>query len=136
MLKRLRQYKLYIKLSKYEFSIISVIFFKFVINIGGIEIDINKIEIIIEWPKSKFFRNIQIFLNFANFYRHFIKDYSRIAKAKSMMCVMVVFYLEVAQRKGFDGVRTGHIGHVIYQGSSAGQFHNTYRSPVDFYIQK
>jgi hypothetical protein len=28
------------------------------------------------------------------------------------------------QRKGFDGVRTGHIGHVIYQGSSAGQFHN------------
>jgi hypothetical protein len=42
-----------------------------------------------------------------------------------MMCVIVVlFYLEVAQRKGFDGVRTGHIGHVIYQGSSAGQFHN------------
>jgi hypothetical protein len=31
------------------------------------------------------------------------------------------------QRKGFDGVRTGHIGHVIYQGSSAGQFHNRRR---------
>jgi hypothetical protein len=29
------------------------------------------------------------------------------------------------QQKGFDGVRTGHIGHVIYQGSSAGQFHNS-----------
>jgi hypothetical protein len=31
------------------------------------------------------------------------------------------------QRKGFDDVRTGHIGHVIYQGSFAGQFHNRKR---------
>jgi hypothetical protein len=48
MLERLRQYKLYIKLSKYEFSIILIIFFGFVINIGGIEMDISKIEIITE----------------------------------------------------------------------------------------
>jgi hypothetical protein len=41
--------------------------------------DESKIEIIIEWPESKFFRNIQVFLNFANFYRRFIRDYSRIA---------------------------------------------------------
>jgi hypothetical protein len=40
--------------------------------------DENKIEIIAEWPESKSFRNIQIFLNFANFYRRFIRDYSRI----------------------------------------------------------
>jgi hypothetical protein len=79
MLERLRQYKLYIKLSKYEFFIILVIFLGFVINIHGIEIDINKIEIIIEWPELKFFRNIQKFLGFINFYRRFIKDNSRIA---------------------------------------------------------
>jgi hypothetical protein len=48
MLERLRQYKLYVKLSKCEFSIILIIFFGFVINTGGIEIDINRIEIIIE----------------------------------------------------------------------------------------
>jgi hypothetical protein len=48
VLKRLRQYKLYIKLSKYEFSIILVIFFRFVINIGEIEMNINKIKIFIE----------------------------------------------------------------------------------------
>jgi hypothetical protein len=48
VLKRLRQYKLYTKLFKYEFSIISVIFLKFVINTGGIEMDINKIEVIIK----------------------------------------------------------------------------------------
>jgi hypothetical protein len=48
MLERLRQYKLYAKLSKYEFSVILVIFFEFVINIGGIEMNINKIKIIAE----------------------------------------------------------------------------------------
>jgi hypothetical protein len=45
---RLQQYKLYIKLFKYEFSIISVIFLGFVINIRGIEMNENKIEVIIE----------------------------------------------------------------------------------------
>jgi hypothetical protein len=45
---RLRQYKLYIKLFKYEFSIISIIFLGFVINIRGIEMNESKIEIIAE----------------------------------------------------------------------------------------
>jgi hypothetical protein len=48
MLKRLHQYKLYIKLSKCEFSIILIIFLEFVINIGRIEMDMNKIKIIAE----------------------------------------------------------------------------------------
>jgi hypothetical protein len=62
-----------------------VIFFEFVINIGGIEMNINKIEIIIEWPKPKFFKDIQIFLGFANFYRRFINNYSRIAAPLTSM---------------------------------------------------
>jgi hypothetical protein len=41
-----------------------------------------------------------------------------------VVCISYIFYLEIVQRKGFDGVRTGHIGYVIYQGSSAGRFHN------------
>jgi hypothetical protein len=45
---RLRQYKLYIKLSKYEFSIISIIFLGFVINTREIEMNKNRIEIIAE----------------------------------------------------------------------------------------
>jgi hypothetical protein len=48
ILERLRQYKLYIKLSKCEFSIISVIFLGFVINIRSIEINESKIEAIIK----------------------------------------------------------------------------------------
>jgi hypothetical protein len=58
VLERLRQYKFYIKLFKCEFSIILVTFFGFVINIGGIEMDLNRVEVIVEWPESKSFRNI------------------------------------------------------------------------------
>jgi hypothetical protein len=85
ILERLRQYKLYIKLSKCEFSIILVIFLKFVINIDRIKMDINKIEIIVKWLKPKFVKNIQIFLSFINFYRRFIKNYSRIAAPLTSM---------------------------------------------------
>jgi hypothetical protein len=48
ILERLRQYKLYAKLSKCEFSIISVIFLGFVINIRGIEIDESRVKTIVE----------------------------------------------------------------------------------------
>jgi hypothetical protein len=41
--------------------------------------DESRVEIIAEWPESRFFRNIQIFLNFVNFYRRFIRNYSQIA---------------------------------------------------------
>jgi hypothetical protein len=56
-----------------------VIFLGFVINIGEIEINMSRIKVIVEWPEPKFFKNIQIFLSLTNFYRRFIKDYSRIA---------------------------------------------------------
>jgi hypothetical protein len=45
---RLRQYKLYIELFKFEFFIISIVFLEFVINIRKIEMDESKIEIITE----------------------------------------------------------------------------------------
>jgi hypothetical protein len=48
MLEHLRQYKLYTKLFKYEFSVILMIFLGFVINIGKIKMDMNRVEIIVE----------------------------------------------------------------------------------------
>jgi hypothetical protein len=57
----------------------------FVINIRGIEIDESRIKIIAEWPESRSFKNIQIFLSFANFYRRFIRNYSRKAAPLTSM---------------------------------------------------
>jgi hypothetical protein len=50
------------------------------IRINDIEIDQIKIKIINEWPEPKNYKEIQIFLDFANFYRRFILRYSKVIK--------------------------------------------------------
>ena len=39
----------------------------------------KRIKAIREWPESKSVRDIQVFLDFTNFYRRFIRNFSRIA---------------------------------------------------------
>ena len=39
----------------------------------------KQIEVVRKWPEPKSVQNIQVFLDFANFYRQFIQGFSRIA---------------------------------------------------------
>ena len=39
----------------------------------------ERIKAVEQWPESKSVRDIQVFLGFANFYRQFIQEFSRIA---------------------------------------------------------
>jgi hypothetical protein len=71
----------------------------FVISIRGIEIDESRIEAIAEWPESRSFRDIQIFLDFANFYRRFIRDYSPIA------ALLTSIFKENINRKKIDSFK-------------------------------
>ena len=47
--------------------------------IEGLKIDPKKVNIIIEWKTPRCIKDVQSFLGFANFYRRFIKGYSKIA---------------------------------------------------------
>lgn len=42
--------------------------------------DPERVETISSWPRPRSFHDIQVFLGFCNFYRRFIKGYSRIAR--------------------------------------------------------
>ena len=44
----------------------------------GVKIEPSRMSTIAEWPKPITFREIQVFLGFANFYRRFIIGFSRI----------------------------------------------------------
>ena len=79
ILKWLQCYKLFVNLKKCAFSINEIEFLKFIISINSVMMNLWKVNIIKEWLISQSFKNVQIFLRFTNFYRHFIKIYSKIA---------------------------------------------------------
>jgi hypothetical protein len=78
ILDRLKKTKLYVKLFKCEFDKKEITFLKYVIGVYRIRMDNAKIRIIFDWFILKSFKNIQIFINFANFYRRFILRFSKI----------------------------------------------------------
>lgn len=79
VLERLRKYSLYVKLSKCEFAVHQVEFLGYIISNEGVAMDPRRVSAIAEWPRPKTHREVQVFLGFCNFYRRFIRAYSRIA---------------------------------------------------------
>jgi hypothetical protein len=79
VLHRLREAGLYAKPSKYSFHTKHIEFLSFIITLNGIVIDPIRVQAIEEWPKPESYRDIQVFLGFANFYHYFIYDYSGLA---------------------------------------------------------
>ncbi len=78
VLATLREHGLYAKLEKCEFDKSSVAFLGYVISPDGIFMDKSKVETIQCWATPSSIKDIQRFLGFANFYRRFIKGYSKI----------------------------------------------------------
>jgi hypothetical protein len=85
VLERLLQYKLYVNIKKSEFNVIKMTFLSFIIIRDDVKMNLNKIEMIVNWSESHSHKNVQIFLKFVNFYRRFIKEFFRIANALSAL---------------------------------------------------
>lgn len=79
VLQRLRESKLFTKPEKCEFYSDRVDFLGYSITKEGISMDIEKISSISKWPTPNSVTQVRSFLGFANFYRHFIKNYSKLA---------------------------------------------------------
>ncbi len=79
VLKQLQKYGHYANLKKYRFHEDEVRFLGFVVSAQGIRIEEKKIKAVRDWPKPQSVRDIQVFLGFANFYRRFIRNFSKIA---------------------------------------------------------
>lgn len=79
VLNRLRTHQLYANLAKCTFKESEVEFLGFLVRPHGITMDPSRVTTVSEWPTPKSTCDIQVFLGFANFYRRFIKGYSRLA---------------------------------------------------------
>jgi len=78
ILEQLQHYKLFVNLKKCAFSTDTVEFLRFIVFITDVMMNSQRIDTIKNWPTPMTFQNVQIFLEFANFYRHFIEAYLRI----------------------------------------------------------
>jgi hypothetical protein len=65
-------------LEKCEFHQPEVEFLGYVIFRNGIHMDHHNVHTIVDWAAPTSIRNVQCFLEFTNFYRHFITQYSSI----------------------------------------------------------
>jgi len=80
VLQRLHEAGLQADIRKCEFSVTQTKYLGFIVSIHGLGVDPEKIQAITEWPAPTTVKGLQSFLGFCNFYRRFIKGYSRITK--------------------------------------------------------
>ena len=79
VIQRLLENRLFIKAEKCTFHAPSVEFLGLIVEGGQTRPDPKKIQAVVEWNEPTTRKQLQSFLGFANFYRRFIRDYSRVA---------------------------------------------------------
>ncbi|MBW0533175.1 hypothetical protein O181_072890 [Austropuccinia psidii MF-1] len=77
VLSRLRANNLFDKASKCLFHVSSVEYVGYVVSSEALKLDQAKVQEILNWPPPRNLKALHSFLGFANFYRRFIKNFSR-----------------------------------------------------------
>ena len=80
VIRRLEENDLYVKLEKCKWKVREVEFLGVVIGLEGIKMEEEKVKGILEWPTPKYVKDIQKFLELANYYCQFIEGFTSIAR--------------------------------------------------------
>ena len=97
VLERLLKHGLFVKLEKCVFVVSKISFLGFILTTEGVKMNPSRVSTIEEWPVTKSFRDIQVFFRFANFYRRFIREFSRIVGRVTVM-------LKGSSKRKFQGM--------------------------------
>ncbi|KAI2668864.1 Transposon Tf2-6 polyprotein [Labeo rohita] len=84
-LQRLISHQLYAKEEKCEFHLDKISFLGYIISPEGVAMDEHKVNSVLNWPRPTTLKELQRFLGFSNFYRHFIRNFSSVAAPLTTM---------------------------------------------------
>ena len=85
ILRKLRTYGLFANLKNCHFDQEEVRFLGYVVSSQVIRMKKERIDVVKAWPEPKLVQDIQVLIGFANFYRRFIQDFSKIAAPLTSM---------------------------------------------------
>lgn len=79
VLQRLREFKLYVKLSKCEWHTRQTEFLGYIVSPEGVSVDPGRVKTVQDWPIPRTVRDVRVFIGFMNYYRRFIHQFSKFA---------------------------------------------------------
>ena len=80
VLERLEQQYLAVSLKKSVFHTKTVKFLGYIVGTDGVTMSERTVESILKWKARRSVKDVQIFIGFANFYRRFIENFSKLCK--------------------------------------------------------
>ena len=80
VLRRLEENDLFVKPEKCVWKVREVGFLGVIIGENGVRMEKEKVQGVIEWLVPKSVKDVQKFLELANYYRQFVKDFAKIAR--------------------------------------------------------
>ncbi|SJL17958.1 uncharacterized protein ARMOST_21529 [Armillaria ostoyae] len=105
VLQRLRENKLFLKAEKCEFEVLETEYLSIIISEGQVHMDPVKLASIAEWPTPTKKKELQSFLGFTNFYRKFIKNYSKVVRALTQLTGNAEWTWGAAQNQAFQQLK-------------------------------
>ena len=112
--RRLEEAGLQIDATKCSFYATEVKYLGLIIGTTGVRMDPDKVRTVTEWPIPRNVKDVQSFLGFANFYRRFVYNFSKIAAPLTRLTKKEVPWEWTAScQKAFDTLRAAFTTDVV-----------------------
>ncbi len=106
VLQKLREAGLQADIFKCEFHVQETAFLGLLVSTEGLRMDPKKVQAVLDWAKPTALKQVQAFVGFCNFYRRFIKDFSKIVRPMTQLTQKdVPFEWTEACQKAFDTLK-------------------------------
>jgi len=106
VLRRLEENDLFVKPEKYVWKVREVGFLGVIIGEDRVRMEKEKVQGVIEWLVPRSTKDVQKFLELANYYRQFVKDFARIAKLlHEMTRKKMKWNWGERQQRAFEGLK-------------------------------